>query len=540
MKKRDILVAVFLICAIFTFIFINFERSYSYGDTWMQITGKAGSRVLKYYDENNKEMSVDEAVKNYGYTRYQEMPSKDGSVYFYNGKEISASKYKTGAASEQADLRASKYGSSGIRVNSTDSFKKAWDDMFLNYRIGEVMFTWSPYDNIDFNEVERYVMSKYGVSNLRQNYYKYSVKGPQEPIRFPLNLASYKNVGEMRYNNYWTRHTGDEKQRVDYFLNKLFSTEMPKSNASDYEKILASFQFIVKHARYFVDDGFVDELQKGYSSMYDVILTGNANCIGYSNAFSYFMEKYGIESYVIDGAITVDEKKQTFQSDHTYNIVKLDGKFYRMDLTSHTFLAGMSLELIPKTNLTISKSAYNTSGKQTTYNFNESNVTKYKNEAMNLKVTVTTRRALTTKKVATTKGSQSKTSNKVSNTNNPKTSDKTTTTTAYHGSTGVVIETNTIPTTSNTNTTTSSTTKKSDEDTTNTTTKMSTQEETQEDKTFGNVIMIGILVLTIVGYIVYKIIAKKNTRSSYSDEVQAILNKDIQRPDDNNNGGNNQ
>lgn len=534
MKKREILISFFLVCAIICFAVLNFGKSYSLSMN-VTITGNKGSRVLKYYDENNREISIDAAIKYYGATRYQEMPSEDGSIYFYNGKEISASTYKKGYASEQADIRAAKYGDAGIRVSTTENFKKAWDNIFLNFLSGKFSFNWSPYDNINFEEVERYVMSKYGVLDPRQNYYTYSVKGPQEPIRFSLNLANYKNQGEFVYENYFTRHTGAEKKKVDNFLDNLFRTEMPSANASDYEKILASFVYITSHSRYYVDDGFINDYLSGFTSMYDNLLGehpnnknyGATNCIGYAVTFSYFMERYGIESYIVDGATTLDVANKKYTSDHTYNLVKLDGKFYRIDLTfgNSYFLIPMTSGILYDTKLNLATKKY--TNETPTYKFNEDNISKYKAQARNLKVSTTTKRALTTGKTQTM--SVNKTTAKHTN---PKTTDITTTTPAYKPPVTESSTSNnsTLPITTNSSSTTISTSQNSVIQ--STTKNESTDEKDRDDKFIFNTIMIGLLLLTIIGYIIYKIVSSKNKKSSLSMEAQAILNRDIIRTEE--------
>ena len=53
------------------------------------------------------------------------------------------------------------------------------------------------------------------------------------------------------------------------------------------------------------------------------------------------MDKMGIESYIVDNLTVTNASSGDYSSSHTYNIVKLDGKFYTIDIGSR-FLTGVS------------------------------------------------------------------------------------------------------------------------------------------------------------------------------------------------------
>ncbi|MDE6292074.1 MAG: hypothetical protein K2L98_00170, partial [Bacilli bacterium] len=365
------------------------NKSYSYGLTY-EITGTKGNRKVTFFDaDTNKPISIDSAIIYYGIIAYLILYD-DTNVYFYRGQETNKDTYIKGVEAENADKMAQSYGASAYRVKTTDQFKKALDDIYKNYKIGEYYFFFSKYENIDFNAVEQYYMTNYGLSNPKQDYYSYKVKGPQEPARFAINMSASKEKGYFRMTTYEIRISKNEMQVAENFVNKILP--LMKGDGSDYQKILAAYTYIVNTTSYLVDNGFFNDTLASNTSIYDVFINRKSVCIGYSIAFSYLMDKMGIESYIVDDITSVDESDQSASSSHSFNIVKLDGKFYRVDLTGKQFLTGMRSLYDKKLN--ISSTAYNKSGKPTTYSFDYSKINTYLNESKAIKTTTTKRQEL--------------------------------------------------------------------------------------------------------------------------------------------------
>lgn len=531
MKKRYILVATFALIAITSIFILNMSKSYSYGLTY-EITGTKGNRKITFYDEDtNKQISLDSAINNYGISAYLSLYD-DGDVYFYRGQETNKDTYIKGVEAEKADKLAKSYGASAYRVKTTDQFKKAFDDIFKNYKIGEYFFFFSKYENIDFNSVEKYYMTNYGLLNSKQDYYTYKLKGPQEPTRFPLNLSASKNQGYFRMTTYDIRISKNEMQVAENFVNKLLP--LMKGDGSDYQKILAAYTYIVNTTSYLVDNGFVNDLLASNTSIYDVFINRKSVCIGYSIAFSYLMDKMGIESYIVDDITSVNDTNKTANSSHTFNIVKLDGKFYRIDLTGKQFLTGMRSLYDKKLN--ISSSAYNKSGKPTTYSFDYSKINSYLNDAKTMKTTTTKRQEL---KIQSTKAQaplNMRTPNQGNNNNNPGatngTPGKTTTTiddVTKHSNT--VVTSNGGSTTHYTNpsvtenvnpTNTGNNTSNAITNNTN----ANNQTPAKKNNSDGinlNYIFAAMIVFVILIFILYKI--KEKQKTSYDDNITDILNK---------------
>ncbi len=396
MKLRKRLLPLFILFFIGMCAFVSINPSYSYG-LKMQISGTKGSRILTLKDaDTGHTISYKDAITNYGLTNYLEI----GDGYYYQGKEVDYSTFQKGFASEKADQLAKDYGSSAFRVHTTKEFKSAFDSIYQNYRIGQFYFCFSPYENIDFDEVESYYMQNYGLTSPYQNYYSYRIKGKLEPTRFAIGLKNYKEKGEFMIDTFNIRITGNELAVVDDFIRKILP--LMQGDGSDYQKILAAYTYITKTTTYLTDNGFYNDLLASNTSIYDVFIGRKSVCIGYSIAFSYLMDKMGIESYIVDDLQTVDVDKQLYYSSHTYNIVKLEGKFYRIDLTGNQFLKGISKLYDQK--LPLSASDYQTN-KSKTYTFDYQKINGYLQASKNIKTTTTKKQSLTTTKTssATTK-----------------------------------------------------------------------------------------------------------------------------------------
>ena len=65
-------------------------------------------------------------------------------------------------------------------------------------------------------------MTNYGLKDVNQNYYNYSLKGDFEPDRFGSNNKPNSISGEMEINSTNIRITSNEYKVVDDFLNKLY------------------------------------------------------------------------------------------------------------------------------------------------------------------------------------------------------------------------------------------------------------------------------------------------------------------------------
>jgi len=86
-------------------------------------------------------------------------------------------------------------------------------------------------------------------------------------------------------------------------------------NMSDFQKIVVLHDYLVKICKY-------DKTTEHCVSVYGALVEGKAKCQGYAEAYRYLMEKVGIECYNVR------------YPGHVWNLVKLDGEYYHVDVTN--------------------------------------------------------------------------------------------------------------------------------------------------------------------------------------------------------------
>ncbi len=94
--------------------------------------------------------------------------------------------------------------------------------------------------------------------------------------------------------------------------------------ASDYEKILYVYEYIVNQVDY-------DENAQDNQNICSVFLGKRSVCAGYSKAMQYLLEKQGIFCTYITG--TVNTSFDGNEIPHAWNLVKCNGNYYYVDVT---------------------------------------------------------------------------------------------------------------------------------------------------------------------------------------------------------------
>ena len=120
------------------------------------------------------------------------------------------------------------------------------------------------------------------------------------------------------------------KQKYDSAADKLIAGITP--DMPEFERELILHDRLADHIAY--EDG--DRVHDAYGAL----INGKAVCEGYTKAFQYLLQKVGIQSFMATG--TGNGGK------HAWNIVRIDGKYYNVDLTwddqeSDTFHAYFNL-----------------------------------------------------------------------------------------------------------------------------------------------------------------------------------------------------
>ncbi len=332
--------------------YINNSYSLTCDTARAAIEKENGKYVVNYYCEDinthdTYKISMDDAINLFNASKYQAGWTDEGTKYFYMNNEISESQFDEGIKIEQADYYASAWGAAGIRVHNTQELKNSIDNIYNNKKFGEFHFVFAENESVNVAEAYNYYASKYGLDDVNRNYYRYSLKGEQEPIRFKFtndDLAVDQQFGEFILDTYHVtsmyaplRITTEQKNYTEQFVNKLVPI-LTAGASSDAEKVWRAAKYIHDTTQYH-DLTTHQILVEGQTSIYNAFIERKSVCIGFSIAFSYLMDKMGIESYIVD---MNSVNNGTYTSTHTYNIVKINGKMYQVDVTSGSNISGIS------------------------------------------------------------------------------------------------------------------------------------------------------------------------------------------------------
>ncbi|MGN1134326.1 MAG: transglutaminase domain-containing protein [Oscillospiraceae bacterium] len=105
-------------------------------------------------------------------------------------------------------------------------------------------------------------------------------------------------------------------------LSKIITDDM-----TIYDKELAIHDYMVKNISYDSGDMGIDEsMDKNSVNPYGALINGKAICSGYTSAFKMFMDIFGVENIVVFG-------KSDEGAEHAWNMIKLDGEWYHVDVT---------------------------------------------------------------------------------------------------------------------------------------------------------------------------------------------------------------
>lgn len=105
--------------------------------------------------------------------------------------------------------------------------------------------------------------------------------------------------------------------------------ELITEDMTDFEKELAVHDWIVEHGSYdqTVYNNPGHSGRTGYRDPYGILVGGYGNCLGYSTTFQLLMDLCGVECVTVVGAAFGSTE------DHAWNMVKLDGAWYCVDVT---------------------------------------------------------------------------------------------------------------------------------------------------------------------------------------------------------------
>lgn len=251
------------------------------GDSAFEV---AVARVL----EGNKTSAVAEAFNDYLDVREARLGgSSEQAQMLRQAIAVEAGEYVVLLACEDAGQAA-------------DAFSGAAGTMGYGYRMRhQVPDTDSQYPGRrDFNPPNEDEMSLYDTSAIRSAWEKGD----------PAGLSEY--------------------DRDIYDQAKQVLDEVLKDGMSDYEKEVAVYSWIVRNVDYdwTHQDRMADTPRESFTP-YGGLVNRTAVCLGYATTFQLLMDLAGVECITVVGAA------HRSSSDHGWNMVRLDGSWYCVDVT---------------------------------------------------------------------------------------------------------------------------------------------------------------------------------------------------------------
>lgn len=137
------------------------------------------------------------------------------------------------------------------------------------------------------------------------------------------NNATYDNATKKITINYKNGYT---KSTIKQSLNEIESLTRPilngvRSDWSDVEKALYLHDYICVNYKY--DMELYDVRDNANFHMYELLTEGKGVCQSYAFLYKYLLDRVGIENYFV----------VTYEDDHSWNVVKINGKWHHVDVT---------------------------------------------------------------------------------------------------------------------------------------------------------------------------------------------------------------
>ena len=132
---------------------------------------------------------------------------------------------------------------------------------------------------------------------------------------YKYNLDKKIRQITLKYNDLIDSYD-ENKKAVDDIVNDIVTNASTLEN--DYEKEKYVYNELIKKINYNKDADY-------NQTLYSALVNNETVCAGYSKAFQYIMNKLGVVTYYVTGSAS-DEA-------HAWNIIKLDGGYYNLDLT---------------------------------------------------------------------------------------------------------------------------------------------------------------------------------------------------------------
>lgn len=135
-------------------------------------------------------------------------------------------------------------------------------------------------------------------------------------MQYAINSSTNKIASAVIFYKYSNEKIAAMQNEIEAEVNKVLSEVT--EDMSEYEIVKYFYDYLASNVVY-------DEGEDNCRDIYGVFVKKKAICGGYSKAFSYLCDKVGIETVTVTGEADGEA--------HMWNMVKIDGKWYNIDVT---------------------------------------------------------------------------------------------------------------------------------------------------------------------------------------------------------------
>lgn len=179
----------------------------------------------------------------------------------------------------------------------------------------------------DIDTISKNNIKFHYTKNTFNSFYKY-----QDVVyKYLYNVGVYNGFGikEIEYED--LNNTVSVLYRFSYFdkinqakdvndiVNKAIK-ENVENLKSDYEKVLWAYQWVIDNVHY-------DKTLSNFSA-YSSFTDNGTVCVGYATLYNAIINKLGLDCKLVNGSVYNSKG-----NNHAWNIVKLEGKWYCVDVT---------------------------------------------------------------------------------------------------------------------------------------------------------------------------------------------------------------
>lgn len=211
-----------------------------------------------------------------------------------------------------------------IAENNEDMFKLLRKTLYLlenNVNIDISSYNGSATDDFEgvFNRAMKVVTDITGINNF-VDLWEWKYRSDSKSLKVYLTYRYTKNECFIKKKN-----VTDALNRARYIVSGKITADM-----SDYAKEKILHDYIINNTRYDYENYLNHTLSDESFEEYGCLVLGTAVCEGYSEAMKLLCDLSGIECRIVTGET---ENNGQWES-HSWNIVKIDGSYYHLDVTN--------------------------------------------------------------------------------------------------------------------------------------------------------------------------------------------------------------